>query len=145
MTGIRLFRRRRVDEEDVDVEENWDDFEVEDIDEEDVETGEKKNGKRREIPSEILEALVFFLNSVVFLGLGTTILRLSDVANVYIERILVVAPDYAQYVGYGYVVGYALVAYSVMQMLLSALKLHDAKERRRVEVLVKSEVAEDAS
>ncbi len=125
MVGIRLFRRRRVDKEDVDVE-----------------AGEKK--KRREISSEILEGLVLFLNSVVFLGLGTTILRLSDVANVYVERILVVAPDYAQYVGYGYVVGYALIAYSVMQMLLSALKLHDAKERKRVEVLVK-EVVEDAS
>jgi len=97
------------------------------------------------ISTEILEGLVFFLNAVVFLGLGTTILRLSDVANMHIERILVVAPDYAQYVGYGYVVGYALVVYSIMQMLFSALKLHDAREKRKVEVLVKPEVKEDAS
>lgn len=128
MRGIRLFRRRRVE-------------------------GEGKlavPSKGREIPSEVLEGIVFFLNSVVFLGLGTTILRLSDVANVHLWRIQVVTPDYVQYVGYGYVVGYTLVIFAVLQMLLSALKLYDAKERRRVEVLVRSctksdEVVEDAS
>jgi len=124
MRGIRLFRRRQVEED-------------------------KARSKRRSVTPEILEGLVFFLNSVVFLGLGTTILRLSDVANVHLWRIQVVAPDYAQYVGYGYVVGYALVIFAVLQMLLSALKLYDAKERRRVEVLVScvksDEVVEDAS
>ncbi|WP_290597675.1 MULTISPECIES: hypothetical protein [unclassified Archaeoglobus] len=123
MRGIKLFRRRRVEE------------------------GEARS-ERRGVSPEILEGLVFFLNSVVFLGLGTTILRLSDVANVHLWRIQVVTPDYVQYVGYGYIVGYTLVAYSVMQMFLSALKLYAAKERRRVEVLVRSvqrEVVEDAS
>lgn len=91
---------------------------------------------------ETLEALVLIMNSVIFMGLGVTILRLSDVANLFIERIKAVAPDYVQYIGYGYLIGYLLLFFAILHMFLSALKLYDAKASKRVEV--KLEVKENA-
>jgi len=93
---------------------------------------------KKEISAEILEGAVFFLNSVIFLGFGTTILRLSDVANLHLWRIQAVTPDFAPYVGYGYIVGYGLVAFAVLQMFFSALKLYYIRESRKVEVLIRS-------
>ena len=101
-------------------------------------------GIKPKLSREALEGLVFLLNSVILLGLGATVLRLSDVANIYIERILIVAPDYAPYVGYGYVIGYAMLAFSIIQMLFSALKLYEAKAARRVELIFR-EVEDDAA
>lgn len=95
---------------------------------------------------EILEAIVFFLNSIVFLGLGVTILRISDVASIHINRIKAVAPNYAVYVDYGYIVGFLLLMFSVVQMLFAALKLYEFRAKRKVEILMRmKEVSEGAA
>lgn len=97
------------------------------------------------VGQETLEGFVYFLNSVIFLGLGTTILRLSDVVNIHAERVRIVAPDYVQYVGAGYVIGYLLLFFAILQMFFAAMKFFEARSLKRIEVAIKQEVRENAS
>jgi len=88
------------------------------------------------IDEYILEALVFGLNALVFIALGTTILRVSEIASFYIDRIQAVAPDYTGYVSFGVFTGYALLIFAILQMFLAAIKLYSASEIRRIRLLV---------
>lgn len=97
------------------------------------------------VDQETLEGFVYFLNSVIFLGLGATILRLSDVVNLHIERVRLVAPDYVQYIGAGFTIGYLLLFFAILQMFFAAMKFFEARSMKRVEVAIKQEVRENAS
>jgi len=100
---------------------------------------EEVDGKRRLLnrlkvsgDEDRLIGLILALNAFVNLTLGATILRLSAVAGLYVNRIRIVAPGYEQYIGIGSAIGWILVLFAIVQMFLSAYKLYSAKEVRKV-------------
>jgi CBS domain containing-hemolysin-like protein len=78
-----------------------------------------------------LIGLILAINAFINLTLGATILKLSAVAGLYINRIRFVAPGYEQYIGIGSVIGWTLVLFAIVQVFLSAYKLYSAKEVRK--------------
>ncbi|RLI75983.1 hypothetical protein DRO97_01990 [Archaeoglobales archaeon] len=85
---------------------------------------------------EHIEGLIFALNALIYIALGATILRISDVAELYRQRIGIVAPAYVDYIWLGKIVGYALLFFAFMQVFIAAMKFYAAKELKRVRVVV---------
>jgi len=79
-----------------------------------------------------LIGLILAINAFINLTLGATIVKLSAVAGLYIDRIRIVAPGYEQYIGIGSAIGWTLVLFAIVQVFLSAYKLYSAKEVRKV-------------
>jgi hypothetical protein len=78
-----------------------------------------------------LIGLILAINAFINLTLGATILKLSAVAGLYVDRIRVVTPGYEQYVGFGVIFGWTLIMFAIIQIFLSAYKLYSAKEIKK--------------
>ncbi|MBO8183159.1 MAG: hypothetical protein H0Z28_10265 [Archaeoglobus sp.] len=80
------------------------------------------------------EGLLFALNGLIFISLGATILRITEIAKLYRARIELISPSYTSYVDFGTVAGYALLAFAVLQIFMAAMKFYNALELQRLEL-----------
>jgi hypothetical protein len=80
------------------------------------------------------EGLLFVLNGLVFISLGATILRITEIAKLYRARIELISPSYTSYVDLGTVAGYALLAFAVLQVFMAAMKFYNVLELQRLEL-----------